>query len=231
MYIELVESTPNGELVIERAMRVCHGGDLDENGKPNKNFIQSVIKLGHESVLEHASATFKICEVSRALTHQLVRHRLSSFTQESQRYVKKTNFDYVMPEVFKEKGLIAEYTACMQYLQELYNKFIDAGVKREDARYILPNACTTNIWMTCNLRQWRSVIKLRSDSHAQAEIQELSDMLLHQLYETYPIVFEDLFVQRFPDGFERVRYDNFGNEIERVHIGPQKENADTSNKL
>ena len=96
MKVELVTYTPDAEKTIERAMRICHGGDMAPDGTTNKTFIQGVIKLGHESVIEHASATFKISGVSRSLTHQLVRHRLASYTQESQRYVKKLDFDYVI---------------------------------------------------------------------------------------------------------------------------------------
>lgn len=194
MKVELVTYTPDAERTIERAMRICHGGDMAEDGTPNKTFIQGVIKLGHESVIEHASATFKISGVSRSLTHQLVRHRLASYTQESQRYVKKLDFDYVTPDAIIDKPELCEkYDDLMSTINKLYKLFIDAGIKREDARYMLPNACTSSIWVTMNFRELRNFFKLRCDSHAQWEIRYLAFDMLKECYNHFPIIFEDLY--------------------------------------
>lgn len=198
MKVEIVAYTPDAEKTIERAMRICHGGDMAPDGTTNKTFIQGVIKLGHESVIEHASATFKISGVSRSLTHQLVRHRLASYTQESQRYVKKLDFDYVTPDSISDKPELCEkYDDLMIKINELYKLFIDAGIKREDARYMLPNACTTSIWVTMNFRELRSFFKLRCDSHAQAEIRNLAKEMLKLCYDRFPIIFEDLYNQYY----------------------------------
>ena len=225
MLAELVQCTPNAELLIERAMRVCHGGDVKDD-KPNKTFIQGVIKLGHESPLEHGSATFKIEGVSRALTHQLVRHRIASYTQKSQRYVKENPFEYIIPpeiENNSDANILYQYHSFMAEVQKFYNKLINAGLKREDARYVLPNACCTSIYVTMNFREFRNFIKLRSDKHAQWEIRELSDMILSILYEKFPIIFEDLFVMYFPEGLDVLDYyDENGKPIYSHHIGPEQ---------
>ncbi len=194
MKVEVVTHTPDAERLIERAMRICHGGDLNEDKTVNKTFIQSVIKLGHESVIEHSSVTFKISGVSRSLTHQLVRHRLASYTQESQRYVKKTDFDYICPDsIWNNPELRDKYANLMVEINNLYNSFIEAGIKREDARYMLPNACTTTIWVTMNFRELRSFFKLRCDSHAQWEIRDMAKTMLVECYNRFPIIFEDLY--------------------------------------
>ena len=198
MKVELVTYTPDAEKTIERAMRICHGGDMAPDGTTNKTFIQGVIKLGHESVIEHASATFKISGVSRSLTHQLVRHRLASYTQESQRYVKKLDFDYVTPDSISDKPELCEkYDDLMIKINELYKLFIDAGIKREDARYMLPNACTTSIWVTMNFRELRNFFKLRCDAHAQWEIRDMTKTMLKLCYDRFPIIFEDLYNQYY----------------------------------
>ena len=194
MQVELVASTENAEIIIERAMRICHGGDVDPEKGANKTFIQNIIKLGHESPLEHGVMTFKIMDVSRSLTHQLVRHRIASYTQKSQRYCKEDQFGYVIPEsISSNPNFKMEYERMCQKINELYTFFINSGVKREDARYILPNACYTDIWVTMNFRELRSFFKLRCDKHAQWEIRNLADEMLKIAYSKYPIIFEDLF--------------------------------------
>ena len=194
MKVELVASTENAEIIIERAMRICHGGDVDPEKGANKTFIQNIIKLGHESPLEHGVMTFKIMDVSRSLTHQLVRHRIASYTQKSQRYCKEDQFGYVIPEsISSNPNFKMEYERMCQKINELYSFFINSGIKREDARYILPNACYTDIWVTMNFRELRSFFKLRCDRHAQWEIRDLAKEMLKIAFEKYPIVFEDLY--------------------------------------
>lgn len=196
MKVEVIAYTPDAERLIERAMRICHGGDLNADNTINKTFIQNVIKLGHESVIEHASVTFKISGVSRSLTHQLVRHRLASYTQESQRYVKKTDFTFVIPESIEDKPELCEkYVDLMFEIDKLYQLFVDAGIKREDARYMLPNACTTSIWVTMNFRELRNFFKLRCENTAQKEIRDLSKSMLKMCYDRFPIIFEDLYTK------------------------------------
>ena len=194
MKIELISITPNAERVIEEAGRTCYKSKRSEDPVKTANFIKSIVKSGHSSVLEHASATFRIKKVSRALTHQLVRHRIASYSQQSQRYVSEKQFDFVIPPSIVEMGssFIEDYKNDMKIIQGMYNKWKDRGLKSEDARYVLPNACHTEIVMSCNFREWRSVLVLRRERHAQWEIRKMADEILEILCDKCPCVFEDL---------------------------------------
>lgn len=189
--VELLQITPNAVDFIESIGRTCY------DSKPGENYIpgtmcRNLIKSGHESVLEHAVATFRIKNVSRALTHQLVRHRLCSYTQRSQRYVKEDQFEYVIPDTLPEE-FKEMYDADMKTIQAMYNKYKTLGLKNEDARSVLPNACCTEIVMTANFREWRSIFKLRAEKHAQLEIRKLAKQLLTILFNQCQPCFEDLY--------------------------------------
>ena len=213
MKIEVLDITPNSEVLIEKIARVCYNSKA-RGEKARKAFLSSVIKRGHTSVIEHAKATFLISGVSRALTHQLVRHRIASYTQRSQRYCNETEkeltvvnkdgteelkkvhtsmFSWMMPETISGTALGDDYIDLMAKIGKFYNKAVEAGVPNEDARYVLPNACLTTIAMTMNFRELRSFIDLRSDSHAQWEIRELSDQILKIMYKEAPTIFGDLY--------------------------------------
>ena len=188
MNIEILSITPNAEQLIEQAGRTCYQSTIG-----NPSIIRAWIKAGHESVVEHASATFRISEISRACSHQLVRHRLASYSQQSQRYVEDGDFDYVMPQsIAMDKFMSQEYLRMMSYIKMMYKDFIGNGIKKEDARMILPNACHTEIVMTANMREWRSILKLRCDKHAQWEIREMATDILLSLAIQCPNVFADL---------------------------------------
>lgn len=202
MKIELIAITDNAEGLIEEAGRTCYKSE-EKEGNSNGQLIKRLIKSGHESVLEHASATFRISGVSRALTHQLVRHRLASYSQQSQRYVREAQFDYVTPDSIKcmeiPNGVvpfdpIKEFESDMKIIQEMYNKWKRLGLKNEDARFVLPNACCTEIVMTTNFREWRKIFQLRCDKHAQWEIRLAMKECLSILSQNNhaPNVFEDL---------------------------------------
>jgi len=189
MNIKLLDITQDATGLIEYIGRTCY------NSKPGPNYIigtmvKNLIKNGHTSVLEHAKATFEISEVSRALTHQLVRHRLASYTQRSQRYCKEKEFGYVIPESFNDDQK-KEFRNQMKTIQTWYDNWISNGMKPEDARSVLPNACHTKIMMTANYREWRSIFALRCEKHAQGEIRNLCCELLKILHEKDPAVFED----------------------------------------
>lgn len=145
--------------------------------------IKSCVKHEHTSVLEHASITFRIEDVSRVLTHQLVRHRLASFVQESQRYCKYTNLThrkdwYVIPDsIAKDKTQKALFEYAMSKAAEYYETALSVGIKAEDARYVLPNAAKTTITMTMNVREFFSFLNLRLSTHAQKEIRDLARMM------------------------------------------------------
>ncbi len=145
--------------------------------------IKSCVKHEHTSVLEHASITFKIEDVSRVLTHQLVRHRLASFVQESQRYCKYTNLVdrddwYVIPDkIAADEKLADDFKYAMSRAAYVYEDLLEHGVKAEDARYVLPNAAKTTITMTMNVREFFSFLNLRLSTHAQKEIRDLAQMM------------------------------------------------------
>jgi len=192
MKIELLEVTPNAEELIERAGRTCY--QSNDKFKGDGGLIRGLIKSGHESVLEHAYATFRINGVSRALTHQLVRHRLCSFSQQSQRYVKEDQFEYVIPDSIIDMGEAAvdDFRDNMRTIQEMYNHWKSSGLNNEDARFVLPNACCSEIVVSANFRQWRKVFSLRCDKHAQWEIRKAMTHCLMYLNKTAPNVFFDL---------------------------------------
>lgn len=192
MKVELLSITPNAEKFIEDAARTCYQSEIKE-GHIVGNLIKALIKNEHESVLEHASATFRNSEISRALTHQLVRHRLCAYSQQSQRYVKESMFDYgIPPSIFNVSELREKFIEDMRKIQDMYDFYKSKGIKNEDARFVLPNACYTEIVMTANFREWRHIFSVRCDKHAQWEIRDMAKEILRQLYEKCPNVFGDL---------------------------------------
>jgi len=192
MKVELLFITSDAEKLIETAGRTSHLS-FDKQGKDTeKTFIRMLIKNGHLSVLEHAYATFRISGVSRAFTHQLVRHRLCSFTQQSQRYVNESNFNYIEPESIKnDQKAHLLFTKFMEEAKNIYSKLQKLGIKNEDARFVLPNAVESQIVVTANFREWRHIIELRGGPDAQWEIRNVVIEILKILKKHVPTVFED----------------------------------------
>lgn len=192
MNVELVAFTPSPEAVCDLGARVCVSYDMPE---PDEGLraLDHALASGHESVLEHASFTFAIEGISRACSHQLVRHRMASYSQQSQRYVNMEDFDYVMPESIKnDKSARRAYEIFMKHVQRQYDWFVNVyNIPREDARYLLPNACKTNIVVTMNARELRHFFSLRLCERAQWEIKELAEKMLDLVKEVAPTLFED----------------------------------------
>jgi len=198
--------TPNAEDLIERACRTCYlSFHRYDPPKSTEELIKKVIKKRHHSVLEHAMATFRIRGGSRVFTHELVRHRLISPSQESQRYVcyadkpkrKKTkNFEYVTPPSFAGEGydFTDEYYKQVDHCYELYEKMLDSGVPPEDARYILPNATTSEIVISSNFRELRHFFWVRTHERAHWEIRYVACEMLKIMKEQAPIVFWDFVI-------------------------------------
>lgn len=189
MKVELVDYTMNPVQKIGRAASICYKGktDLESNVKRAKHCQES----GHLTVNRFASATFLISGISRVCSHQLVRTAHAGFLQESQRYVEQTDIDFALPKSLEELGeslddFVAEY---LDAAKKLYAQMIDHGIKKEDARYILPQACTTSIYMTGNFQMWRHFLKERTAKAAQAEIREVALEIQKQLAEIAPEVF------------------------------------------
>jgi len=181
----------DSEQLIEYAGRLCW--DTTEKLGTNPDRIQEWISVGHESVIEHASATFYI-RASRVLTHELVRHRLASYSQRSQRYVSESVPKYIEPREIKSGKQNAEkiFIEAMNNAWSAYNQLIDLGVNREIARYVLPNACETQIVMTMNFRELRHFIKLRTSSRALPEMRAVAGKVRRIMKEKAPRVFADL---------------------------------------
>ena len=155
--------------------------------------LRGIVRAGHGSVLEHCCFTFSIEGISRACSHQLVRHRIASYSQQSQRYVKGDKFGYVIPpEIEKSGGLKKAFEDHMKNTMVLYNTLVLSGIKKEDARYLLPNATTTNIVVTMNARELLHFIGLRTSPRAQWEIRELAKEMLRQVKEVAPVIFGEI---------------------------------------
>ena len=193
MEIELISITPNAEKIIEGAARTSYLSFNRTGEDVTPSFIKMLIKSGHHSVLEHASATFRIKGISRATTHQLVRHRLASFTQQSQRYVDETNFHYVIPQsIEKDEQAKKMFLDTMENVKEVYIKLRSMKIRKEDARYVLPNAIESEIVITANLREFRRIFELRCDKKAQWEIRNMAIRMLEILKKECPNVFYDM---------------------------------------
>jgi thymidylate synthase (FAD) len=191
MKVELISVTDEPEKVIEQAARTCYQS-TDKAGKDTAaKFLPKLISMGHESPFEHAYATFRITDCSRAMTHQLVRHRLMAVSQKSQRYVSEKNFEYVMPPSLKPED-VDEFRNDMETIRKMYDKWKERGLRNEDARFVLPNACTTEIVVSANFREFRHIFKMRCTPHAQWEIREACFMMLQELHKRAPSVFEDI---------------------------------------
>jgi len=189
--VTLLAITPDAEKLIEEAGRTCYLS-FDKIGADSaKDFIQKLIKIGHDSPLEHACATFRIENCSRAMTHQLVRHRLMSVSQQSQRYVDEDNFSFVTPPTIP-KEFQKEFRDDMEVIRQMYIKWRNKGLKKEDARFVLPNACTSEIVVTANFREWRHIIKLRTSPKAQWEIRIVCMEILKILKNKAPTCFSDV---------------------------------------
>lgn len=192
MKVELLFITPEPEKLIEAAGRTSYLSFSKQGKDTEKAFIRALIKRGHLSVLEHACATFRFSGVSRAFTHQLVRHRLCSFTQQSQRYVDESNFNYIEPLSIKNHPEAhSAFIDFMEKARKAYQELQKLGIKKQDARFVLPNAAESQIVVTANLREWRYIIELRSEPGAQWEIRQAAIEILKILKKHAPTIFED----------------------------------------
>ncbi len=205
--VRLVDHTKNPENIIAEMARLCYADDEKVkslfngslNGVEDSRMINTLAKMRHFSPFEHAKWTFEIEGVSRALTHQLVRHRLASYSQRSQRYVNQKNFEFIIPPAVKQAGMSERYTEMMETIGGFYEEISEAlenrlglnGEERnQDARYVLPNACETKIGVTMNARELIEVFFAeRLCNRSQWEIRGLAHEMLKLSYPTAPNVF------------------------------------------
>jgi len=197
MKVVLLQCTPEPERIVALAARLCYSpsgiGDLrkDISRKNVQGLVRKVLSMGHASTLEHVTFTFGVESISRAASHQLVRHRLASYSQQSQRYVS-ADFGYVTPEsVSDQPELLAEYKRHMAASVAIYEKLGKAGIPAEDARFVLPNATETKILVTMNARELCHFFSLRTCRRAQWEIREMALRMLAIARKKAPLLFEN----------------------------------------
>lgn len=185
--MELVEDCNAIEAIVALAAAKSH------RAKPSKRLIQKCIMMGHDSVLEHVSFTFDVQNVSRALLAQLTRHRIASYTVESQRYVDYTKkpLRYILPKSIERTQAQKDFEQFMESCAQMYKDLVEIGVKPEDARFVLPQAITCDLVFSMNARELRHACDVRIDSHAQWEIQALFKRCLWQAASAAPALFLD----------------------------------------
>ena len=198
MKVNLIKYTKEPEKMVAVAARLCYspvGVDDLMSGLGNEDIeklVRFVIKSGHHSTTEHVIFTFAIEGVSRALTHQLVRHRIASYNQQSQRYVKfDNNFEYITPpSIEKNKDAKEKFDNLISNMHNLYKELLDSGIEAEDARYILPNASETKIIVTMNGRELLNFFTVRCCNRAQWEIRNMAIKMLKLVKKVAPVIFE-----------------------------------------
>ncbi|MBT6562214.1 MAG: FAD-dependent thymidylate synthase [Candidatus Scalindua sp.] len=198
MKVIIFDPPKNIENKIAVAAKMCYSAsnidDLMEkiSKQDQEKFIRKIISIGHHSVLEHVELNFAVEGISRVLSHQLVRHRIASYSQQSQRYVKlDETFEYITPESIRlSPRLSMKYDDLMDQIHDLYKDYLNADVPAEDARYILPNATETKIFITMNLRVLLHFFNVRCCNRAQWEIRAMAIEMLKQCKELSQIIFE-----------------------------------------
>lgn len=196
--VELIDYTPNPDRLVTASARLCYspknGEDLFNNMTDDEvnKLIKQLVSSGHESPLEHCSFTFAISGVSRVVTHELVRHRIASYSQRSQRYITEDNAKFVVPKTIEENEIaLMTYKKVMKDIQTAYQELLDAGIPKEDARYVLPNATETKIMVTMNARSLLNFFRLRTCHRAQPEMQEMANEMLKAVKKVAPVIFSN----------------------------------------
>lgn len=196
MPVQLLTHTPDPEAVVAAAARLCYSPSsidqlLEKSRSDREALLRKILSLGHTSVLEHANFTFGIEGISRACSHQLVRHRIASYAQQSQRYVShKQRFAAVTPpSIERRPELLERYQALLDDIHGVYRQLIDAGVPAEDARFVLPNAAQTKLVMSMNARELLHFFNLRCCRRAQWEIRAMAKEMLRLVRPVAPLLF------------------------------------------
>ncbi len=205
--VRLLQHTPSPDRAIAVAGRLCYApvsaAELAEGMTDDevRRLVGILIRSGHHSALEHASFTFAVDGISRACSHQLVRHRLASYNQQSQRYVPFASADdfIVPPRIAEDPAALKVFTAAMAQAREAYDRLVALGLDRgygresvqEDARFVLPNAAETKIVVTMNARELRHFIQVRCCRRAQWEINQLAWTMRHLAQQVSPLLFAD----------------------------------------
>ncbi len=198
MKVKLLAHTPNSD----RIATASAFSTVSEDGasalietvddEKMRKVLKNIVGRGHHSVIEHASFTFSVEGVSRACTHQLVRHRIASYSQQSQRYVKYDNPSFIVPHTIeKNEDAKKIFDKSLSNMIGDYKKLLEMGIPAEDARFLLPNATPTNIVITMNARELMHFFSLRCCYRAQWEIREMADAMLKEAKKAAPAIFEN----------------------------------------
>ena len=198
--VEILDEIDSDEILrkIERAGRVCYKSEDRITADSARVFIRNILKSGHESVIEHEKISVRIvCD--RGVTHEIVRHRIASYSQESTRYCNysKDKFGneltFIKP-YFWEKGSLEyqKWEQAMQMIEDTYNEMIAMGAKPQEARSILPNSLKTELIVTMDLREWRHFFRLRTAERAHPQMREVAGMLLEEMKGKIDVLFDDL---------------------------------------
>lgn len=203
VYIESDISEDDAIMLIEKAGRVCYRSENKIKRDSGKTFIRNILKRGHESVIEHVSVTVRvICD--RGVSHEIVRHRIASYSQESTRYCNYSDDKFgneitvIMPCFFeflvdKNDDICYSiwYNSCKQ-AEDAYNALINKGASQQEARSVLPNSLKTEMFVTMNLREWRHFFKLRCSQAAHPQMRQIANMILNQFKQLFPLFVEDI---------------------------------------
>ena len=195
--VELLSHTPEPDRLVAAAARLCYSAVGVEAilerqvAEKVQKLLEQIRESGHESPLEHVSFSFGIAGVSRALTHQLVRHRIASYSQQSQRYVKLEDFQVIKPpQVAEDEKASQTFDEVVAKIKAAYQELIQAGIPAEDARYLLPNACESKIMVTMNARSLLNFFEIRTCIRAQWEIRQLALEMRELVRQVAPLLFK-----------------------------------------
>ena len=196
--VKLLEYTPEPERVVAMAARLCYSAtgaeELSErlSEEQVQKMVKKMVALGHASTIEHVSFTFGIEGVSRVLTHQLVRHRIASYDQQSQRYVAAHGFQYITPPTIEANPAAKErFDKLLSEIRSAYDDLVEMGIPKEDARYVLANAAETKILVTMNARTLLHFFNLRCCDRAQWEIRDMAYKMLAEVKKVAPTLFHN----------------------------------------
>ncbi|WP_196594364.1 FAD-dependent thymidylate synthase [Pectinatus sottacetonis] len=198
MKVKLIKYTSEPERTVAMAARLCYSSvgaeELSEKmtDEQVEKLVKKIVGMGHASTLEHVTFTFAIEGVSRVLTHQLVRHRIASYSQQSQRYVAEHDFEYIIPpSITKNAAAEKKFTELMSLIRKTYDELTTMDIPKEDARYVLANATETKIVATFNTRSLLHFFSLRCCNRAQWEIRAMANMMLKEVKKAAPLLFKN----------------------------------------
>ncbi len=193
----IIEDELDGEKILknlERYGRTCYKSEEKITESSSKNFIKRILEKGHESIIEHEKVTVRIiCD--RGISHEIVRHRIASYSQESTRYCnyKSRGIKFIEPCFFVDnQEKYQTWKEAMIFSEKAYNRLIELGASPQEARSVLPNSLKTEIVITYNLREWRHFFKLRCSKRAHPQMREITIPLLQEFKRQIPIIFDDI---------------------------------------